>query len=104
MHKSSNTKPENYHEATIQLRPDSEEILRFIYNQIKKRGNVFIAKEVELKTGRDIYLSDQHFAQSLGKKMKKSFKGKLMITRNLHGVNRLTSKKVYRVTVLFRGD
>lgn len=97
---SSNTG--DYYEAVIQLRPDSEQILRFIHNSIKKRGNVFIAKEVKHKTGVDIYLSDQHFAQALGKKMKKSFKGSLKVSRTLYGFHRVSSKIVYRVTILFR--
>lgn len=91
-----------YFEAILQLRNPSEELMSFIRNQLKKRGNVFIAKEEQQKNGIDLYVSNQRFTQSLGKRMKKSFKGELTISYRLFGRNRITSKDIYRVTVLFR--
>ena len=76
-----------YYEAKIQLRPASEKILDFVNNQIKERKGVFISKIDKLKTGVDIYISDQRFAQALGKKLKKVFGGELKLSRKLHGVN-----------------
>ena len=40
----------NYYEAIIQLRPASLEVVNFVKEQIKSRENVFISKEVKLKT------------------------------------------------------
>jgi NMD protein affecting ribosome stability and mRNA decay len=94
----------SYYEAILQLRPYNDELMKFVLGQIEERKNVHIAKQVKLKTGVDIYISDQRFTQALGKKLKKRFKGKVIKSKKIHTVNRLTSKKVYRVTVCFRLD
>ena len=91
-----------YFQGILQLRNPHEESIRFIRNQFKKNPKVWIAKEVNIKTGIDFYVSSNKFLMSLGKKLKKSFKGELKVSRKLHTKNRLTSKNVYRVTVLFR--
>jgi len=93
---------DQYFEAKLQLRPFNKEIYDFVLRQVAKRKNVFISKEVKLKTGIDIYLTSQRFARSLGKKLKDTFKGELKITRTLFSRDRLKSKLVYRGTVLFR--
>lgn len=93
---------DKYFEAVIQLRPETEEVLRFIQNQLAKRKDVLIARIVRADYGIDIYLTSQRFARALGKKLKKSFKGTLKMSRQLFTKNTQTSKDVYRVTVLFR--
>ena len=92
----------NYYEAILQLRPYNEDLINFILKKIQGRKNVYIVKEVPQKTGIDLYLSDQRFARSLGKQIKRQFKGKLILSRQLHTRNRMTSRNVYRVTVCFR--
>lgn len=92
----------SYFEAIIQLRPYNTEVLNFVKKKIEKRENVEISKEVKLKTGIDLYLTSQRFARALGKKLKKTFKGKLVLTRKLHTISKKTGKPLYRVTVLFR--
>ena len=107
MHKRSISDPSRhvgYFEAILQLRPKDEALYKFVLDRIAERKNVTIAKEVSLKTGVDLYLSDQRFARALGKKLKRQFKGKLILSRKLHTRNRQTSKDVYRVTVCFRLD
>lgn len=91
-----------YFEGILQLRNPNEEVLNFIRNQFKNNEKAWIAKTEGLKTGIDFYVSSNRFLLSLGKKLKKSFKGELKTSRKLHTQNRLTSKRVYRVTVLFR--
>jgi NMD protein affecting ribosome stability and mRNA decay len=97
-------KPDQYYEAVIQLRNPSEEAINCVINAVDKRKGVFIAKIVKLKTGVDIYLSCQRYARTIGKLLKKSFKGKLVESRKLFGVNRQKSRLIYRGTVLFRFD
>ncbi len=92
----------NYFEAIIQLRPYNDDVFSFIEEAISKREGVFIFKIVQLKTGIDIYMSSQRLARSLGAKLKKKFKGELKVTRKLHTVSRMNSRKLYRATVLFR--
>ena len=91
-----------YYEGILQLRNPNEEALNFIRNQFKNNKKAWISKQEKLKTGIDYYISSNSFLMALGKKLKKSFKGDLKISRRLHTQNRLTSKHVYRVTVCFK--
>jgi len=95
---------DGYYEAVIQIRPRDKEILNYVRNQIKKKKTVKISKEEFFKYGIDIYVTDQKFARNLGQKLKKAFKGELKITKSIHTKDRLTSREVYRGTVLFRRD
>ncbi len=97
------TTDRNY-QAKFQLRPFIEEIDLFIKEEIANRKNCFINKEEDFKYGRDYYLSDQKFAQALGKKLKHKFKGSITTTRTLHSFDRKHGKQVYRLTVCFRMD
>ena len=93
-----------YFEATLQLRNPSAEGLRFFKNQLKKNPNVWIAKEEKLKNGFDYLISSNKFTLNLGKKLNKSFKGELKVSRRLYGQDRLTSRLLYRATVFFKFD
>lgn len=90
-----------YFEGTLQLRNPTDEIIRFIREDVKKSG-VFISKEIKLKKGIDFYISSQRFLRNLGIKLKKRFGGQLKMSRRIYSVSRVTSKSIYRVTVLFR--
>ncbi len=90
-----------YYEGILQLRNPNEEVINFIRNQFKNNSKIWVAKEEKLKTGIDYYISSNKFLLKLGKRLKKSFKGELKLSRRLHTKNRITSKNVYRVTVCF---
>ena len=94
----------DYFEAVIQIRPNNDKVIDFIKKQILNRNDVFISKEKKLKTGIDIYISSQKYVRALARKLKSSFKGKALVTYTLHTEDRLTSKKKYRATLLFRLD
>lgn len=90
-----------YFEAIIQLRP----LDKGLYDWVKKdieNNNVGISKEEVTKNGFDIYVDSNQYALSLGKKLKKRFDGKVTLSRALHSTHRLTSKQLFRVTLLFR--
>ena len=93
---------QSYYEAIIQIRPATKEILDFIKKKIEERKGVFVSKMEELKTGVDLYVSDQRFARALSKQLKRTFRGEVKLTRKLHTVSKSSGKKLYRVTVLFR--
>lgn len=82
----------------------TKELADFIYSRVYERKGVFIAKEVKIKTGIDIYLSDQRFAKGLGAKLRKAFGGSLVISRTLFSINKNTGKQIYRLTVCYRLD
>ena len=91
-----------YYEAILQLRPLNGSLVDFILEELKKRPDIFISKKVEYKNGIDLYLSSNAFAKKLGQKLKKKFNGELKISRALYSTNRMTSKLLYRLTILFR--
>ena len=91
-----------YFEGILQLRNPTKESLNYVENQIKKRQDVFIAKTEKTKNGLDYYISSNRFLKTLGKKMQKRFGGELKLSPKLYTINRQTSKKVYRLTVLVR--
>jgi len=99
-------KPDNphslYFEAIIQLRPATDEIMRFIHNRLKERPAVFISRVEETKHGVDLYLSSQKYAQTIGRGLKKAFDGEMKLSRTLHTQDKMSGKRVYRITVLFR--
>ena len=98
----SSEKHARYFEAIIQLRPAETSLVSYVYSLIEAKSDVSISKIEKLKTGIDIYLSSWRAAVAIGKKLKDRFSGELKLSRALHGINRQTSKEVYRVTVLFR--
>lgn len=91
----------DYYQGILQLRDINNEILSFIRNQVKKRGDVAITKTVKLGNGFDFYITSQKFITMLGKKLKESFGGELKISSKLHTRNR-QGKNLYRVNALFR--
>ena len=91
----------NYYQGILQLRDVNEEILSFVRNQIKKRGDVFITKTIKLPNGFDFYITSQKFIRILGKKLKESFGGELKISAKLHTRNR-QGRDLYRVNAMFR--
>ena len=100
MHKNI-LKDGSYYEAILQLRPKKQNLITFVNNQIKNR-NINVAKEINKKYGIDLYLSSRKFTLQLGKLLKKKFNGELKISKTLYSRNRITSKLIYRLTVLFR--
>jgi len=91
----------NYYQGILQLRDVNDEIVAFVRNQTKKRGDVFITKTVKLANGLDFYMTSQKFIRILGKKLKDSFGGELKISSKLHTRNR-QGKELYRVNAMFR--
>ncbi len=94
---------DQYFEAVIQIRPQDEEVLKFIQQKVLERKGVFISKIIEMKTGWDIFISSQRFARTLCTLLKRKFKGwELKVTRTLHTRDKLKSRDIYRGTVCFR--
>ncbi|MBS3108499.1 hypothetical protein J4409_01375 [Candidatus Woesearchaeota archaeon] len=92
-----------YFEAIIQIRPLNKEVIEYVFDLIKKRRDVFVSKTNFEKYGCDIYISDQRYAKSIGKRLKARFKGGILKkSMKLHSYSRIKSKKIYRVTICFR--
>ena len=91
----------NYYQGILQLRDINEEILSFVYNQVKKRGDVAETKTIKYPNGVDLYMTSQKFITILGKKLKEGFGGELKVSSKLHTKNR-QGRYLYRVNVLFK--
>jgi len=90
-----------YYEAILQLRPRNLALIKLTLDYIKD-GNFLISKEIDKKFGLDLYLNNKRGAISIARKLKKRFKGEIKLSRKLYSVDRMTSKRLWRVTVLFR--
>ena len=91
----------NYYQGILQLRDVNEEIISFVYNQIRKRDDVAIAKTIKFPNGLDLYITSQRFIRMLGKKLRDSFGGELKISSKLHSRSK-EGKELHRVNVFFR--
>ena len=95
-------KHSQYFEGILQLRDPTKEVLNYFYKLISQRKDVRIMKEVKLKTGYDFFLTSNKALMMIGKKLYTRFGGEQKISRKLHTVRKQTSKRLYRVTVMFR--
>ncbi len=92
----------DYYEGILQLRNPSTELINYVKRKISNDQKAVISKEKKVGNGLDLYLSSQHYLQSLGKDLKKRFSGFSKTSQKLHTVSKGTGKRLYRVTVLFR--
>ncbi len=95
------TKSQSY-QGILQVRPAEKGVLDYVYNELRRVGNVFITREVIKKYGIDIYLTNKFFLIQLGRKLKQRFPGDIKRSRSLYGTNKMNSKLVYRTTICFR--
>lgn len=95
-------RPKDYFEGILQIRNGSEEMLMWVHDRIKKEGKAAVAKEKRVRNGVDLYITDQHYLQNLGRKLRERFQGILKTSKRLHTTDKMTSKLLYRVTVLFK--
>ncbi len=92
----------DYFEGVLQLRNCTEEAYNFIANTMEKDGTVWIAKEIKIKDGVDLYVSSNKFLKKIGKLLRENFPGEMKSTSRLFTRDRQSFKDVYRGTVLFR--
>jgi len=90
-----------YYEGILQLRNPNKEVITYIKNCCNKEG-VGITKIIKQKTGFDYYITSRKFLKKIGKNLQQQFKGQLKMSPKLFSRNRLTSKNIYRLNVLFK--
>ena len=91
-----------YFEGKLQLRNPTPEVINYVRKKIAQNKQVWIAKEKKVRNGIDFWLSSNKFLLDLGNKLKKRFVGILKTSKKLHTQHKVTSKLLYRGTVLFR--
>lgn len=101
------TKHVSYFEAILQLRNpygDVEDMMHYVIQHTKEKyqEGIFISKKKKVTNGFDLYMSSNSFAVEIGRELYHAFGGELKISKKTFSQHKLTSKILYRVTVLFR--
>src|SRR3989304_750083 len=95
-----NYDPKEYFEAIFQLRNSRQEILDFIDKELVAKKGMIVGRR-DYSNGMNFYITSQHAAQNIGKKLYEQFGGELKITKRLFSKSRQTSKEIYRVTIYY---
>ncbi|MBI2175998.1 hypothetical protein HYU40_01440 [Candidatus Woesearchaeota archaeon] len=101
------TKHAKYFESILQLRNpygDVEDMMHYVVQRTngKAQDGIFISKKKKVTNGFDLYLSSNSFAVEIGRELYRAFGGELKISKKLFSQHKMTSRILYRVTVLFR--
>ena len=96
-----------YYESILQLRNPSGDVDDMVHRVVgsvnsQNAADIFISKKKKVTNGVDIYLSSNRFAVEIGRDLFRAFGGEFKVTKKLFSQHRLTSRLLYRVTVLFR--
>ena len=90
-----------YFEGILQLRNPTDEITNFIMDEMRRRPDVLITKQKKVGDGFDLFFTNQHFLQSLGKQLHTKFFGDLKVSKKLYTRNRQTSRETFKATIFF---
>ena len=89
-----------YFECVLQVRNLTPQIHNYLLKQMDRKQGMFIAKEVAVGNDKDYYLPSNRIAVVLAKKMITAFGGTMSASERLFGLDRLTSKQLFRTNVL----
>ena len=89
-----------YYEGILQLRNPTKKIKEFV-DKFLKENKVYIASRNRISNGVDMKVSSNKLLLKLGKMLKSRFRGNLKVSRKLFSQDRLTGKKIWRMTVFF---
>jgi len=85
----------NYFEGILQLRDINTDILSFVEKRIH------ISKKKKVRKGFDFYITDKKILHDLGQALIKNFGGKIKESPTLFSKDRLSSKPIYRLNILY---
>ncbi len=89
---------EEYFEAVLQLRNESEEIVE----DVVERARDVLAWAEPVTNGVDVYLQDQNRAKRLAHALRDEYGGEVRISSSLFTEDSQTSERVYRLTATVR--
>ena len=98
---ADSVKRPDYFEGVLQLRNVDEDILDLVLKEFQKEG-VNIAKISPLKNGYDLYSSSNKFSRKIARKLATQMGGEIKESPRIFTQNKLTSKEVHRLNVLYR--
>ena len=82
----------NYYEGTLQLRNVTKNIIKEARRLVERYPPAFIAKDVKVRNGRDLFLSSQRTMRAIARELQSKYGGEVKLSRKLHTVNRQTRK------------
>ena len=91
----------DYFQGILQLREVDQDVVDFTISQFRK-NNIGIAKVKPLKNGVDIYSASNKFLRIFVRKLQKIYGGEVKESPKLFSRDRMTSKNIYRLNVLYR--
>ena len=93
-----------YFEGILQLRNVSDEVVEYAVAEAKKQNQrgIFITKQLKVRNGFDIYLTKRGYIHELGRELLNKFGGETKASKKLFSRDKLRSRDIYRVNVLFR--
>ena len=93
-----------YFEGILQLRDVDNEVMDYAVNQAEKQKQrgIFITKKLKVRNGFDIYLTKKGYIYELARELLNRFGGETKLSRKLFSRDKLRSKDIYRINVLFR--
>jgi len=93
-----------YFEGILQLRNADNEVVEYAISEAEKQKQrgIFIAKKIKVRNGFDIYLTKKGYIYELARKILNKFGGEVKVSRKLFSRDKLRSRDIYRINVLFR--
>ena len=90
-----------YFEATVQIRNVDSALIDFVYARMADE-DIHVSRELWHDHGVDFQIDSFRFAQKIGRELQQKFGGLIKTNARIFTRDRVTSKDVYRVTVLFK--
>ncbi len=93
-----------YFEGVLQLREVDEEVIDYAVDEAKKQNQrgIFITKKLKVRNGFDIYLTKRGYIHELARELLNKFGGETKASKKLFSRDKLRSRDIYRINVLFR--
>ncbi|PIY60584.1 hypothetical protein COY95_01015, partial [Candidatus Woesearchaeota archaeon CG_4_10_14_0_8_um_filter_47_5] len=93
-----------YFEAIVQMKTGRKEIHAFFEERVQERTNkgMCISKKMPVKESVHYYLTGQRHLRGIMQQLVDRFGGEIVVSKKLFSEDHLSSRNVYRVTVLYR--
>ena len=89
-----------YFEGIVQLRNATDEVIYFIRDLARSKREDMISKEKPVGSGVDFYVKKKSFLRYAASQVQAKYGGEVIFSDRLRGVDKMTSKLLYRETVL----
>ncbi|MBU4492776.1 MAG: hypothetical protein KKA61_00225, partial [Nanoarchaeota archaeon] len=93
-----------YFEGILQLRDVDDEVIDYAVDEARKQNQrgIFITKKLKVRNGFDIYLTKRGYIHELARELLNKFGGEIKASKKLFSRDKLRSRDIYRINVLFR--